>query len=267
MMLFRFLVFKLGLWVGIPLLLVILIIGPKRSAYFARQAWNWLFARRLEPEAILAQVVSQQQEHIQTAKSALTQAEAAEAAVRKSLAASRATVAELEVEARRLVEAGDDLGAKGALYKLNLEQAAITSFEEQLARQHTLIEESRKRLYTLELQLRQFEVGRSILLSQLAQAKSLEQQYEIASQFDPFHAVENWEKAEGMVQEKSINAQVKQRVLNETSELNVAQTVDVDPAMLEAQLNELRQLARAGDQPQRADTPLTDQQASTPKNH
>jgi phage shock protein A len=255
MTLLRFLVLKLGLWVGIPLLLLILIVGPKRFWYYARQGWNWLFARRLEPEAILAQIVDQQHEHIRSVKHALAQAEAAEADVLRNLEASRATVSALQAEARALVDAGDELGAKGALYKMNLERAAITSFEDQLGQQRALIDESRKRLYTIELQLRQFEVGRSILLSQLAQAKSLEQQYEIASQFDPFHAVENWEKAEGMVHEKALTAQVKHRVLHETNDLNVAQTVDVDPAMLEAQLNELRQVARSGTAPALAEDP------------
>ena len=58
-----------------------------------------------------------------------------------------------------------------ALYKINREKSAIENFREQLARQCGMVAESRHRLYLLELQLRQYEVGRSILLSQLAQAE------------------------------------------------------------------------------------------------
>ena len=39
--------------------------------------------------------------------------------------------------------------------------------------------------------LRQYDVGRSILLTQLAQAEKFEQQYAIAGHFDPFNAVAN----------------------------------------------------------------------------
>lgn len=241
MIFFRIFLLRFGIWIALPILLIALLIGPRRFADLVRRGWNWLFARRLEPEVLLAQVVTEQKQHIKTVREALAKAEDADAELVKTLEASRTTVAALEREARKLVDAGDDLGAKGALYKLNLENAAIKSFEEQLGRQHGLIADSRKRLYTLELQLRQFEVGRSILLSQLAQAKSLEQQYEIASQFDPFNAVSNWEQAENLVQEKSLTAEVKQRVLEETSEQTVPQTVDVDAALLDAQLKELRQ--------------------------
>jgi len=62
------------------------------------------------------------------------------------------------------------------------------------------------------LQLRQYEVGRELLLAQLAEAKSVEQQYRIASEFDPFSAVANWKKAENMVEEKQISARVIGRV-------------------------------------------------------
>jgi phage shock protein A len=236
----KLLVLRLVLWVGVPLLLAAVIVGPKRFKYGLRRGWDWLFARRLEPEVILAQVLRQHQEHVAAMKRALAQAEATEAEVDRNLRASQATIENLQDEARQAIDRGDELGAKGSLYKLNLEQAAARNFEGQLAQQRDLIADSRRRLYLLELQLRQFEVGRSILLSQLAQAKSLEQQYQIASRFDPFNAVANWEKAEGLVQEKALTAKAKERVFTDTSEMVVAQTVEVDPAVLESQLAELR---------------------------
>ena len=116
----------------------------------------------------------------------------------------------------------------------------MASFEQHLERQRESIAESRRRLYLLELQLRQFEVGRSILLSQLAAAKTLEQQYAIANQFDPFSAVANWSRAEGMVQDKAITARAVERVHADTNDLAAPGTPEVDPIVLEAQLAELK---------------------------
>jgi hypothetical protein len=93
----------------------------------------------------------------------------------------------------------------------------------------------------LELRLRQYEVGRSVLLSQLAEAEKVEQQYAIARQFDPFNAVANWQRAEGIVQEKAVNARAIERVYMDTTEMSAdVQPAAVDPDMLEAQLAELR---------------------------
>ena len=93
----------------------------------------------------------------------------------------------------------------------------------------------------VELQLRQYEVGRSILLTELAEAKGVEQQYAIASHFDPFNAVADWQRAEGMVHEKALIAKAKQRVHTDTSELvDSSSAPELDAAMLEAQLAELR---------------------------
>jgi phage shock protein A len=55
-------------------------------------------------------------------------------------------------------------------------------------------------------------VGRELLLAQLAEAKTVEQQYRIASEFDPFSAVGNWKQAENMVEEKQISARAIGRV-------------------------------------------------------
>ncbi len=204
-----------------------------------------VFRRRLDPEEILDQVVGQHRDHVKAVRAALSQAELAETTIRENLRQSEEHVGGLEEEAHRLAAAGDELGARAALYKINLERSAIESFREQLERQCGLVGESRRRLYMLELQLRQYEVGRSILLSQLAQAEKVEEQYAIASRFDPFNAVADWQKAEGMVQEKTLNARAMERVYADTSELSSGGTNSpVDPAVLEAQLAELR--ARLG---------------------
>src|SRR5262249_7489603 len=163
----------------------------------------------------------------------------------------------LEAEAERLAAVGDELGARAALYKKQLEQSAIESFREQLERHCRMIAESRHRLFMLELQLRQYEVGRSILLSQLAQAETTEEQYQIAQHFDPFHAVATWQQAEGLVLEKSLNARAKERVYADTSDMAIPYPNSaVDPATLEAQLAELRaQLAQAKSEKQAMQTP------------
>ena len=89
--------------------------------------------------------------------------------------------------------------------------------------------------------MRQYEVGRSILLSQLAEAKSTEQQYTIASRFDPFNVIADWKKAEGLVQEKSINARALERVYVDTTDLpDAANPAGIDPAVLESQMARLR---------------------------
>jgi phage shock protein A len=140
------------------------------------------------------------------------------------------------------------LGARAALYKLTLERLAVSSFQEQLKRQKEHIGEARRRLYLLELQLRQYEVGRSILLSQLAEAKTVEQQYAIANNFDPFSAVAHWQQAEGMVQQKALSARAAELVYSDVAEMPLAgQPAQVDPHALDDQLATLKaQLGKAG---------------------
>ena len=101
----------------------------------------------------------------------------------------------------------------------------------------------------MELQLRQYEVGRNILLSQLAAAEKVEQQYAIARQFDPFNAVANWQQAEGLVQQKALNAKAIERVYADTTDASHAAALSaaplsVDPAALEAELARLRSQTR-----------------------
>jgi phage shock protein A len=127
------------------------------------------------------------------------------------------------------------------LYKLNLERLAVAGFKEQLGQQKLRIDQARRRLHLLELQLRQYEVGRSILLAQLAEAKTVEQQYALASQFDPFSAVAAWVRAEGSVQQAAQNARAAEQVFNDTADLPLTgQPVRIDPELLDVQLAELK---------------------------
>jgi phage shock protein A len=232
---------RLVVWIGLLSALVALAVGPRKLWRGIKRIWTIAWRKRLDPQEILTQVVQQHQQHVKAVRVALGQAETAEEAIRENLRQSQEHLTSLDAEAKRLTIAGDELGARAALYKINLERMAIENFGEQLERQCRMVTDSRHRLYMLELQLRQYEVGRSILLSQLAQAEKVEEQYAIARRFDPFNAVANWQKAEGLVQEKSLNARAIERVYADTSELAApGSPPTVDPVVLEAQLAQLR---------------------------
>jgi phage shock protein A len=232
---------RLLLWAGLLTALVVLAVGPRKLRLGVKRIWSIAFRKRLDPEEILTNVVLQHEQHVRAVRDALGKAEAAEAALRANLKQSEEHVPLLEAEAKKLAATGDELGARAALYKKQLEQSAIENFGQQLERHCGMIAESRQRLFMLELQLRQYEVGRSILLSQLAQAEKTEEQYAIARQFDPFNAVANWQQAEGLVLEKSLNARAKERVYADTTDMDVRYTSSpIDPEKLEAQLADLR---------------------------
>ncbi len=234
-------IIRLLLWIGLPLALITLLVGPVRLWLSLKQGWSWLTSRKLAPEEIINQVVQQHQQHVAGLQKVIDQAETAHRTIETQLKTSSKNEAELEAESRHLTSAGDELGARAALYKLNLERAAMATYQEQLDRQKAMIDESRQRLYLAELQLRQYEVGRSILLSQLAEAEKVEEQYVIARDFDPFNAVANWRKAEGMVLEKQLSARAMERVFVDTRVLAAgAQGADMDRAELESQLAALR---------------------------
>jgi phage shock protein A len=232
------------LLIGLPLLLVVMAVGPQRFWKSVRRGWAWIWQRRLEPDEILTQVVGQYEKLVASLRDVLAQAEVAEKEILRNISTSESNVQALEAETKELATGDDELGARAALYKLNLEQQAVEGFRQQLDQLRGHIAESRKRLFMVELQLRQYEVGRSILLTQLAEAKSVEQQYTIASQFDPFNAVADWQRAEGMVQEKTLVARAKERVHADTSELGGNGAPDLDAAALEAQLAELREAVK-----------------------
>ena len=232
---------RLALWIGLPMLLVILAIGPSRSWRAVEKAWNWLWNRRLDPEEVLNRVVKEHEKHVAALRGVLSRSEAAEAEILSNLRTSENNIAAHEKEASKMAAHGDDLGARAVLYKLNLERAAVDSFGAQLERQRNHIADVRRHLYLMELQTRQYEVGRSILLSQLAEAKTVEQQAAIATHFDPFNAVSSWQRAEGMVQEQALNARAAERVYADLVEMPLSsQPVQVDPAALDAQLAELK---------------------------
>jgi phage shock protein A len=243
------LVMRLVLWIGLPLLLLSLAVGPRRVLRQLKAGWKWFTRRRLDPEEILTHVVRQHEQHVAALGKLLAEEEASEADIVANLRQSEGNLSTLEEQAHTASARGDELGALAALYKLNLERAAMENFGVQLKRQRELIEDSRRRLYELELQLRQYEVGRNILLSQLAAAEKVEQQYAIARQFDPFNAVANWQQAEGLVQQKSLNAKAIERVYADTTDAASAATLSsgalsVDPAAFEAELARLRGKAR-----------------------
>jgi phage shock protein A len=230
------------LWVLVPLALAILAIGPKRVSRWVRQFWDWLWMKRQDPETILTHVVRQQEKHIAALRAAMARSETAERDIVRNISKSGENIAALEAEARAKVAADDDLGARAALYKLNLERHAVETFQEQLTRQRQQITDARRRLHLLELQLRQYEVGRSILLSKLAEAQSVEQQFAIAKNFDPFSAVANWRQAEGMVQEKEIHARAAEQVYSDIVENPlIGAPAQIDPAELDAQLAKLKE--------------------------
>jgi phage shock protein A len=241
MRILEFVILRLLLWVALPGALGVLLIGPARVKGWFTRLGKWLFDKRLDPEQILTEVVRQQEKRITALRQALSRSENAEADITRHIASSNANIATLEAEARTLAAQQDDLGARAALYKLNLERQAVKSFEEQLQKQKQHVAESRRRLYLIELQLRQYEVGRSILLSQLAEAQTVEQQFAIANNFDPFSAIANWHQAEGIVQEKALTARAAERVYSDIVELPpVAQPAQHDATALEAQLAELK---------------------------
>src|SRR5262245_53815488 len=243
-------VLRLLLWVVLPLGLVVLALGPKRVRRWLNQFWSWLWMRRLEPDAILAQVVKQHEKHIAALRTAMARAETARHDIERSMCKSNENIAGFEAEAKTQVARGDDPAARAALYQQSLERLAVQNFQQQLDRQIQHIGEAKQRLHLLELQLRQYEVGRSILLSQLAEAQTVEQQYAIASRFDPFHAIAEWEKAEGMVQERALSARAVERVCADVADIPLGgQPSRLDPATLDKQLAELKAQIKPGNKP------------------
>jgi phage shock protein A len=175
----------------------------------------------------------------------LSQSESAMAEIVRNKRKSEDSIRALELEARALAATNDDLGAKAALYKKNLEQMALSGFSQQQQQQRERIDQARRRLHLLELQLRQYEVGRSILLAQLAEAKTVEQQYALASQFDPTGAVAAWTRAEGDVNQAARSARAVERVYQDTTDLPLTgQSARIDPETLDRQLEELKAQVR-----------------------
>jgi phage shock protein A len=210
--LFEYLILRGLLFVGIPVMLFALAVGPSRCRAIAGRIWSQIWRRKQEPEEVIEQVVQQYRTMVDSLNQTLERAHTADATLQRNIEQSGANLARLDGEAREAARRGDDLVAKGVLFKSNLEREALAAFNDQRARHARQIDEIRRSLYAAELQLRQYEVGRELLLAQLAEAKTVEQQYRIASEFDPFSAVGNWKQAENMVEEKQISARAIGRV-------------------------------------------------------
>jgi phage shock protein A len=230
------LLLRLLVWGLLPLLLVTLAVGPSRSWALLRRLWSKLTERRHEPTEVINRVVAQHEKNIKLLREVLAQAEAAQAQIVRNVQRSEDNISALEKEARSLAASNDDLGASAALYKLNLERLAVAGFQEQRSQQKLRIDQTSRRLHLLELRLRQFEVGRSILLSQLAEAKTVEQQYALASQFDPFSAVSTWQQAEG--------TEPTTQPVSASEHVRTGPAGLVEPEKLEVQLADLKAQVR-----------------------
>lgn len=237
------------LWVGLPILLIALAIGPGRFWGAVKRGWNWLWRKRLDPEEVLSQVVKQYQDLVASLNKTLTRSREAEAEIERHISRSEENLRTLEAELHRAAANHDDLEGKALLYKINLERQALETFRQQRERQIKQIDDLRKHLYLAELQLRQYEVGRTILLSQLAEAQTVEQQFTIASQFDPFSAVANWKQAENIVEEKQLNARAVERVYSDLLEVPLtterpASPAPPDPAALDEEYRRVKEHVR-----------------------
>src|SRR5262249_43210633 len=157
MPLLELLLLRLLAWVGLPVLLLLLAVGPARCGRFLKNLWNG--DGRHDPAQVFDRVVSEHQKKIQAVRQVLKQAEATLSEIAQNTRRSEDSIVALELEARQQVAAGDDLGARVTLSKLNLERLAVQGFQEQLALQRERITQTRRRLHLLELQMRQYEVG------------------------------------------------------------------------------------------------------------
>ncbi len=226
------------LWGVIPLFLLVVAIGPRRLSAF----WGWLWGGKLAPAEVLDRVVQDHQTRIARLKAVLDQSDRTQAEIQQNVRKSEENIAALEGEARRAVQREDDDEARAALAKIALERQAIQGFREQWKHHKERITSARRRLHRLELQLRQYEVGRAILLNQLAEAQTVEQQYELANQFDPTGAIAEWQRAEDNVQAVSENARAVEQVMNDTTTSPLdGQAGRIDPAEVDAQLALLKQ--------------------------
>lgn len=210
--LFEYLMLRGLLVLGLPALLAVLALGPAKCRAIVGGFWAGLWQRKQEPEEVIEEVLRQYRGMVAALNQSLERAHAADETLERNILQSESNLEKLEQESRRAARHDDGLEERGVLFKIDLERRALESFREQRARHARQVDEIRRNLYAAELQLRQYEVGRELLLSQLAEAKSVEQQYRIASEFDPFSAVANWRKAENMVEEKQMTARVIGRV-------------------------------------------------------
>src|SRR4051812_10164829 len=96
------LLLRLFLWVGVPLLLIALAVGPGRSWRFLRRGWSWLTERRQEPAGVLSGVVKEHERGIKALRDLLRQAEATLAEIVRNPRRSEENIPALEGEARAM---------------------------------------------------------------------------------------------------------------------------------------------------------------------
>jgi phage shock protein A len=247
---------RILVWGILPLLLVAVAVGPGRSWKFVRRSWSWLTGGALEPIDVFNRVVREHEKKIEALKTVLSQAEATRMEIDHNIERCEKNARSLDYDARAQANNGDDDGARASLAKLNLERLALDTFREQLSRHEARMVQARRRLHLLELQLRQYEVGRSVLLNQLAEARSVEQQYALANHFDPFSAVAEWNKAQGVIQEEAQTARAAEQVLDDTADLPLGgSTARLDRGKIDEQLAELKRQAAELHRPRNEDKP------------
>jgi chromosome segregation ATPase len=214
----------LFLWVVLPLLLIAVLAGPKRTKRFLERFWFNMTTSAQNPALVMERVVKEHEANIRSLKDVLRQAEGIQQEIAKNLRQCEEAMPALEKEAKELVAKGDDLGARAALSRLHLERRAAEGFRAQKAEEEARITQARRRLHLLELQLRQFELNRRILLNQLAEA---------------------WMRTEGMVAEERDAARILDQLYAQTTDLPAGgQPALIDPEMVEADLARLK--AEAG---------------------
>lgn len=223
--------------------------------------FNWFWDGRQEPTAILNHVIRQLHQNINALQRLLQQAESTQQEIVTNRQRSEETIHTLEAEARILAMKKDDTGACNSLAKLHLERMALNNFDSQLARHEQRIVETRRPLHLLELQYRQYEVGKSNLLGQLAEAKTLEQEFALVNEFDLTGAVAAWQQAEGTVAEATQNVLAQEKVYQDTSDFPLGnQPLRVDPEIIENQLNQLKTDVFQSQTPKKSDTSRHTQQ-------
>ena len=112
-------------WVASFLALIALAVGPARTWSFLRRLWAWVDDRRHEPTVVLTRVVREHEKNIHQLKDVLVQSELAQAEILRNMRKSADNLTALEREAKTMAGADDDLSARAALYKLNLERLPI----------------------------------------------------------------------------------------------------------------------------------------------
>ena len=151
--LFEYLILRGLLFVGVPIMLFALAVGPARCRAIASRFWAQIWQRKQEPEEVIEQVVQQYRVMVGSLNQTLEKAHAADATLERNIEQSEANLATLDGEAREAAGRGDDLNAKGVLFKSNLERQALAAFSEQRTRHARQIDEIRRNLYAAELQL------------------------------------------------------------------------------------------------------------------